>query len=83
VGVSEGSIVFDDEPLLEVTAPIADAKPVETYLLNECTSQIALATKPARCLLRAGSMKRRFSGSRVSAAVGSGVGRKRCPVSRW
>jgi nicotinate phosphoribosyltransferase len=51
--VPEGSIVFADEPLLEVTAPIAEAQLVETYLLNQCTFQTALATKAARCRIAA------------------------------
>ncbi|MGD0442213.1 MAG: nicotinate phosphoribosyltransferase, partial [Acidimicrobiales bacterium] len=51
--VPEGTIVFADEPLLEVTAPIAEAQLVETYLLNQCTFQTALATKAARCRIAA------------------------------
>ena len=51
--VPEGSIVFANEPLLEVTAPIAEAQLVETYLLNQCTFQTALATKAARCRIAA------------------------------
>ncbi len=43
--VPEGRVVFADEPLLEVTAPIAEAQLVETYLLNQVTYQTALATK--------------------------------------
>ncbi len=50
----EGTIVFANEPLLEVTAPIAEAQLVETYLLNQCTFQTALATKAARCRIAAG-----------------------------
>ncbi len=52
--VPEGTIVFADEPLLEVTAPIAEAQLVETYLLNQCTFQTAIATKAARCRIAAG-----------------------------
>jgi nicotinate phosphoribosyltransferase len=35
--VPEGRVVFAGEPLLEVTAPIAEAQLVETALLNEVT----------------------------------------------
>jgi len=52
--VPEGTILFANEPLLEVTAPIAEAQLVETYLLNQCTFQTALASKAARCRLAAG-----------------------------
>jgi nicotinate phosphoribosyltransferase len=51
--VPEGTIVLANEPLLEVTAPIAEAQLVETYLLNQCTFQTAIATKAARYRLAA------------------------------
>jgi hypothetical protein len=41
----EGRVVLPDEPLLEVTAPIAEAQLIETYLLNQITFQTAIATK--------------------------------------
>jgi nicotinate phosphoribosyltransferase len=52
-GVREGRIVFAGEPLLEVTAPIAEAQLMETYLLNQVSSQTVLASKAARCVLAA------------------------------
>ena len=52
--VPEGRIVHANEPLLEVTAPIAIAQLVETYLLNQITFQTTLATKAARCRIAAG-----------------------------
>jgi nicotinate phosphoribosyltransferase len=51
--VPEGRIVFADEPLLEVTAPIAIAQLVETYLLNVVTFHTTIASKAARCRLAA------------------------------
>jgi nicotinate phosphoribosyltransferase len=51
--VPEGRVVFADEPLLEVTAPIAEAQLVETYLLNQVTFQTAVTSKAARCRLAA------------------------------
>lgn len=51
--VPEGRIVFADEPLLEVTAPIAEAQLAETFLLNQTTFQTALASKAARCRIAA------------------------------
>ncbi len=51
--VPEGRIVFAGEPLLEVTAPIAEAQLVETLLLNHITFQTTIASKAARCYLAA------------------------------
>src|SRR5437763_1956604 len=47
--VPEGRLVVANEPLLEVSAPIAEAQLVETYLLNRVTFQTTLATNAARC----------------------------------
>ena len=52
--IGEGRVVLPGEPLLEVTAPIAQAQLVETFLLNQVTFQTAIATKAARCALAAG-----------------------------
>jgi len=51
--VPEGRIVFANEPLLEVTAPIAEAQLVETFLLNKVTFQTTIASKAARCVVAA------------------------------
>jgi nicotinate phosphoribosyltransferase len=51
--VPEGRVVFAGEPLLEVTAPIAEAQLAETVLLNHVTFQTAVTTKAARCVLAA------------------------------
>ncbi len=73
--VPEGRLVFANEPLLEVTAPIAEAQLVETYLLNQITYQTALATKAARCRLAAGDIElvdfalRRTHGAEAGFAV--------------
>jgi nicotinate phosphoribosyltransferase len=52
--VPEGTIVLADEPILEVTAPIAAAQLVETPLLNFVTTQTTFASKAARYRLAAG-----------------------------
>lgn len=49
----EGSILAPGEPLLEITAPIAQAQLVETLVLNQLTYQSAVATKAARCRIAA------------------------------
>lgn len=46
--VPEGSIIFAEEPLLRVTAPIIEAQIAETYLLAMLTYQTTVATKAAR-----------------------------------
>jgi nicotinate phosphoribosyltransferase len=51
--VPEGRVVFPNEPLLEVTAPLPEAQLAETYLLNQVTYQTAVATKAARCRMAA------------------------------
>jgi nicotinate phosphoribosyltransferase len=51
--VPEGRIVLPNEPLLEITAPIAVAQLVETYLLNVITFQTTIASKAARCRIAA------------------------------
>jgi nicotinate phosphoribosyltransferase len=51
--VPEGRIVFAEEPIMEVTAPIAVAQLVETYLLNQVAFQTTIASKAARCRLAA------------------------------
>lgn len=51
--VPEGRVVLANEPLLEVTAPIAEAQLVESVLLNEITFQTSVASKAARCRVAA------------------------------
>jgi len=46
--VPEGTPVFPDEPILEVTAPIAEAQLAETFLMNQVHLQTVLASKAAR-----------------------------------
>ncbi len=53
VAVPEGTLVGTGEPLVEVTAPIAEAQLVETGILNRLTYQSAIATKAARCRVAA------------------------------
>jgi nicotinate phosphoribosyltransferase len=46
--VPEGTPVFANEPILEITAPIAQAQLVETYVMNQVHLQTVLASKAAR-----------------------------------
>lgn len=52
--VPEGTVVFGQEPIVEVDAPIGEAQLAETFLLNQVTLQTSLATKAARCRDAAG-----------------------------
>jgi nicotinate phosphoribosyltransferase len=47
-GVPEGTPVFPNEPLLEVTGPLVEAQIAETMLLNEVHLQTLIASKAAR-----------------------------------
>ncbi|HXH50559.1 MAG TPA: nicotinate phosphoribosyltransferase, partial [Terriglobia bacterium] len=47
-GVPEGAIVFAEEPILQVTAPVAEAQIVETYLLSVINFETLVASKAAR-----------------------------------
>ncbi len=51
--VPEGTVLFADEPLLEVTAPIIEAQLVETAVINFCHYQTLVASKAARSVLAA------------------------------
>lgn len=51
--VPEGSIVFADEPLLEIDAPLPDAQLIETLTINKIQHATLAATKAALCYLAA------------------------------
>ena len=51
--VPEGTLVFADEPILRVTAPIAQAQLIETMVINLLHFQTLVATKAARMVLAA------------------------------
>ena len=73
--VPEGRVVYANEPLLEITAPIAVAQLVEPYLLNQITFQTTIASKAARCVIAAGGRDvvdfslRRTQGLEAAVAV--------------
>lgn len=49
-GLPEGTAVFPNEPLLEVTGPLLETQVVETMLLNEIHLHTLVASKAARCV---------------------------------
>ena len=46
--VPEGTVVFANEPILEVSGPISEAQLVETYLLDQVNFQTHIASNGAR-----------------------------------
>lgn len=56
--VPEGTLVFGQEPMIRVTAPLIQAQIIETFLLNAIGLQTLIASKAARVHIAAGN--RRF-----------------------
>lgn len=54
--VPEGTPVFADEPILEVSAPLPQAQIVETFVMNQIHLQTVLATKAQRVVSAAGGL---------------------------
>ena len=52
--VPEGTLVFPQEPIVRVTAPLPEAQFIETALLNILNYQTLIATKAARVCIVAG-----------------------------
>jgi nicotinate phosphoribosyltransferase len=73
--VPEGTIVYGEEPILEVTASIPVAQLVETVLLNQITLHTTIASKAARYVIAAEGRRvvdfafRRTHGSEAAMAV--------------
>ncbi|MGD1102290.1 MAG: nicotinate phosphoribosyltransferase [Terriglobia bacterium] len=51
--VEEGTLVFAEEPLLQVTAPVLEAQIAETYLLSVIHYETLVASKAARAVCAA------------------------------
>jgi len=76
--VPEGTVVFGDEPLLEVTAPLIEAQIVETAVMNLCHLQTLLASKAARCVIAAGGRTVVDFGLRRTHGLDAGMKAARC-----
>ena len=51
--VPEGTVVFADEPLLRIRAPLREAQFIESRLVNLIHYQTVVASKAARCVIAA------------------------------
>ncbi len=71
--VPEGSIVFPNEPLIRVTAPIIEAQLVETFLLNTVNLQTMIATKANRVVQAAQGRRVVEFGLRREQGVDAGM----------
>ncbi len=76
--VAEGSLVFPNEPLVQVVAPIAEAQVVETFVLNQVHLQTVLAGKAARVVLAAGGRDVVEFGSRRAHGTDAALKAARC-----
>jgi len=49
----EGTVFFENEPLVEITAPLPEAQMVETLVINILNIETTVATKAALCVMAA------------------------------
>lgn len=71
--VPEGTLVFGQEPILRVTAPLIQAQIVETFLLNAVGLQTLIASKAARVHIATGERKFVDFGARRSHGADSAL----------
>ncbi len=76
--VPEGTVVFADEPLLEVTGPVIEAQLLESALLNTCHVQSVLASKAVRVVLAARGRELAEFGLRRSHGTDAALKAARC-----
>jgi nicotinate phosphoribosyltransferase len=76
--VPEGTVVFADEPLLEVTAPIVEAQLVETAVMNACHVQTVIVSKAVRSVLAASGRAVVEFGLRRTPGLDAGMKAARC-----
>lgn len=71
--VAEGTVLFADEPLLEISGPLIEAQVIETAVLNFCHVQTVLASKAARSVLAARGRSLAEFGLRRSHGMDAGM----------
>lgn len=76
--VPEGTVIFPDEPMLEVSAPVIEAQLLESALLNACHLQSVLASKAARVVIAAQGRDLAEFGLRRSHGTDAALKAARC-----
>jgi nicotinate phosphoribosyltransferase len=76
--VPEGTIVFPNEPLIRVTAPIIEAQLIESFLLNTVNVQTMIATKASRVVTAAQGRPVIEFGLRRTHGADAGMKAARC-----
>ena len=71
--IPEGSIVFPNEPILRIEAPIIEAQLVETYLLSSINFQTLIASKASRIVEAAKGRSVIEFGSRRAHGPNAGI----------
>ena len=72
-GLKEGTIFFENEPILEIVAPIIQGQILETYILNQIQFQTIIATKGARIYLASKDKDVVDFGSRRAHGLDAGI----------
>jgi len=76
--VPEGTIVFPNEPLIRLTAPIIEAQLVESFLLNTINIQTMITTKASRVVRAACGRPVIEFGLRRTQGLDAGMKAARC-----
>ncbi len=71
--VVEGTPIFPNEPIMRITAPIAEAQLIETSLANIINHQTLIATKAARIVSAAEGTEVMEFGLRRAQGLGAGL----------
>jgi nicotinate phosphoribosyltransferase len=69
----EGTIFFEQEPILEVRAPLIEAQIIETLVLNQIGMASLIASKAARCVIAARGRRLIDFGLRRSQGADAGL----------
>ncbi|EDP73865.1 nicotinate phosphoribosyltransferase [Hydrogenivirga sp. 128-5-R1-1] len=49
--IEEGQVIFPNEPVVQIEAPLPEAQIIETFLINTLQLPILVATKAVRCYI--------------------------------
>lgn len=69
----EGSLVFPNEPVVRITAPLIEAQLLETFVINQINFQTLIATKASRMVEVAGGRTLVDFGSRRAHGIDAGL----------